>query len=44
MARHDIKEGSYDLKGARFALVVSRFNGDVVSKLQQGALETLERH
>ncbi len=44
MAKHDIKEGSYDVKDARFALVVSRFNGDVVSKLQQGALETLKRH
>ena len=44
MAKHDIKEGSYNLEGARFALVVSRFNADVVSKLQQGALETLKRH
>ncbi|MDH3316002.1 MAG: 6,7-dimethyl-8-ribityllumazine synthase [Gammaproteobacteria bacterium] len=44
MAKHDIKEGSYDIGDARFALVVSRFNAKVVSKLEQGALETLRRH
>lgn len=44
MAKHDIKEGSYDVEDARFALVVSRFNGKVVSRLEQGAIETLKRH
>ena len=44
MAKHDIKEGSYDVADARFALVVSRFNGKVVSRLEQGAIETLRRH
>ncbi len=44
MAKHDIEERSYDVKDARFALVVSRFNAKVVSKLEQGALETLRRH
>ncbi len=44
MAKHDIEERAYDVKDARFALVVSRFNAKVVSKLEQGALETLRRH
>lgn len=44
MAKHDIKEGGYDVNDARFALVVSRFNAEVVSKLERGALETLKRH
>jgi 6,7-dimethyl-8-ribityllumazine synthase len=44
MAKHDLEQRSYDVADARFALVVSRFNASVVSKLQQGALETLRRH
>ncbi len=44
MAKYDLEERSYDIAGARFALVVSRFNREVVSKLEQGALETLKRH
>ena len=44
MAKHDLEQRSYDVADARFALVVSRFNASVVSKLQQGALETLKRH
>lgn len=44
MARHDINEGTYDIANARFALIVSRFNGEVVSKLEAGAIDTLERH
>ena len=44
MAKHDIKEGSYDVHDARFALVVSRFNAEIVLRLEQGALETLKRH
>jgi 6,7-dimethyl-8-ribityllumazine synthase len=44
MAKHDLEQRSYDVGDTRFALVVSRFNASVVSKLQQGALETLKRH
>ena len=44
MARYDIEEGEYDVGGARFALVIARFNRDVVSCLCDGALETLRRH
>ena len=44
MARYDIEEGDYDLGGARFALVVARFNKGVVSRLRDGALETFQRH
>ncbi len=44
MAKHDLEEGTYDVKDARFALVVSRFNSTVVSKLEGGAKETLKRH
>lgn len=44
MAKHDIKESSYKVDDARFALVVSRFNAEVVSKLEQAASETLKRH
>ncbi len=44
MARYDIEEGAYDIDNARIALVVARFNQDVVSRLRDGALETLQRH
>ncbi len=44
MARYDIEEGEYELDGARFALVLARFNGEVVTRLRDGALETLKRH
>lgn len=44
MARYDIEEGEYDVGGARFALVVAKFNQDVVSRLRDGALETFRRH
>jgi len=44
MARYDIEEGEYELDGARFALVLARFNGAVVTRLRDGALETLKRH
>lgn len=44
MARYDIEEGDYDVGGARFALVIARFNNDVVSRLRDGAMETLQRH
>jgi 6,7-dimethyl-8-ribityllumazine synthase len=44
MARYDIDEGEYEVDGARFALVLARFNGEVVTRLRDGALETLQRH
>jgi 6,7-dimethyl-8-ribityllumazine synthase len=36
-------QGSRQAAGCRFALVVSRFNGDVTAGLLDGALETLEQ-
>jgi 6,7-dimethyl-8-ribityllumazine synthase len=37
-------EGSLSAKGARFALVVSRFNDFIGQKLVEGALDCLRRH
>jgi 6,7-dimethyl-8-ribityllumazine synthase len=37
-------EGKMDAQGLKFALVVSRFNDFVTSKLEAGALDTLQRH
>jgi 6,7-dimethyl-8-ribityllumazine synthase len=37
-------EGSLDGEGRRFALVISRFNEFVTSKLKDGALDCLARH
>lgn len=37
-------EGTLDGAGARVALVVSRFNGDITEKMMMSALRTLERH
>ena len=39
-----IIEGSYDGKGRKFAIVVSRFNEFITSKLLDGALDGLVRH
>ena len=39
-----IIEGSYDGKGRKFAIVVSRFNEFITSKLLDGALDGLARH
>ncbi len=39
-----IIEGNYDAKGKNFAIVVSRWNQFVVSKLLDGALDALKRH
>ncbi|HJN50949.1 MAG: 6,7-dimethyl-8-ribityllumazine synthase [Pseudomonadales bacterium] len=39
-----IVEGDFSAKTARFALIVSRFNGFVVEGLLSGALDTLKRH
>ncbi|TDO95875.1 6,7-dimethyl-8-ribityllumazine synthase [Marinomonas balearica] len=42
----DIKtyEGHYSATGAKFALVVGRFNSYVVESLKEGAIDTLVRH
>jgi 6,7-dimethyl-8-ribityllumazine synthase len=37
-------EGDFTARDARFALVVSRFNGFIVESLLEGALDTLRRH
>jgi 6,7-dimethyl-8-ribityllumazine synthase len=37
-------EGDFTARGARYALVVSRFNGFIVESLLEGALDTLRRH
>ena len=37
-------EGIYDAKGKKFALVVSRWNQFIVTKLLDGAMDSLKRH
>ncbi len=37
-------EGRLDSKGKRYALIASRYNDAIVSRLLQGALDCLERH
>lgn len=37
-------EGNFEVAGARFAIVVSRWNSDVTEGLLRGALRALERH
>ena len=44
MAKFDLKEGAYESGNAHFGIVASRFNGAVVERLLQGAVETFERH
>jgi 6,7-dimethyl-8-ribityllumazine synthase len=39
-----IFEGALSGTGLRFAIVASRFNDDIVSKLLEGAIECLARH
>lgn len=39
-----IIEGNFDAKGMRFAIVVSRWNQFIVSKLLDGALDALKRN
>lgn len=39
-----ILEGNFDAKGKHFAIVVSRWNQFIVSKLLEGALDALKRH
>jgi 6,7-dimethyl-8-ribityllumazine synthase len=40
----NIYEGTLDAKGHRFAVVCSRFNDFFVSKLLEGAIDTIIRH
>jgi 6,7-dimethyl-8-ribityllumazine synthase len=44
MAKYDIEEGHYDVRGSRFAIVAAKFNRAITDRLVDGALETLERH
>ncbi len=37
-------EGDLTIRGARFALVVTRFNSFITERLLEGALDTLQRH
>ena len=43
---HNVKniEGDFSAQGARFAIIVSRFNSFVVESLVIGAIDTLKRH
>ncbi|MBO4852548.1 MAG: 6,7-dimethyl-8-ribityllumazine synthase, partial [Schwartzia sp.] len=40
----NIIEGNITAKGLRFAIVASRFNEFITSKLLEGALDMLRRH
>ena len=44
MARYDISPSEYDTAGAHVGIVAARFNDGVVSRLLEGALETLSRY
>jgi len=45
MAEETIVEGTYETpKGARFALVVGRFNHFITDRLLEGAIDALSRH
>ena len=44
MARYDISPSEYDVAGAQVAIVAARFNDHVVSRLLEGALDTLAGH
>jgi 6,7-dimethyl-8-ribityllumazine synthase len=45
MSKHHVVEGTLVVpKGARFALVASRFNAFIVDKLVEGALDAIARH
>ncbi len=44
MARYDISPADYDVAGARIAIAAARFNDTVVSRLLEGALDTLSRY
>ncbi len=40
----DIKEGQLLAEGFRFAVIVSRFNDFICSRLMEGAMDALKRH
>lgn len=40
----NIIEGSFEAKGKKFAIVVSRFNHFIVDSLLEGAVDALKRH
>ena len=40
---HAARQGSYDARGKRFAIVVSRFNAFITERLLSGALDALSR-
>ena len=44
MARYDISPSEYDTDGARIGVVAARFNDRIVSRLLEGALDTLSRY
>ena len=44
MAEMNNYEGSLVVDGARFGIVVGRFNSFVVESLVEGAVDTLKRH
>jgi 6,7-dimethyl-8-ribityllumazine synthase len=45
MSKHSVVEGELVVpKGARFALVASRFNAFIVERLVEGALDAIARH
>lgn len=44
MARYDISPSEFDVDGARVSIVAARFNDAVVSRLLEGALDTLAHH
>ena len=44
MARYDISPSEYDTAGARIGIVAARFNDGVVSRLLEGALDTLSHY
>ena len=44
MARYDIPSAEFDVAGARIGIVAARFNDDVVFRLLEAALDTLDRH
>ncbi len=40
----EILEGKISAEGFRFAIIVSRFNDFISSKLMEGAIDALKRH
>jgi 6,7-dimethyl-8-ribityllumazine synthase len=44
MAKYDVRIGDYSIDGARFAIVVARFNTAITDALLEGAVATLAEH